>query len=223
METFTFKNISSDTLGIIVKELNLVPKSARNIESISIDGRNGSLHIDNKNYLSKSYTIPCVLLNTDHLDDILSLFNGSGKLTLSKYPGRYFNATIKNQIDFKTYLTVLNEFPLQFELDPISYSNDLTTETITENSSITVGGDVEVFPIITITGTGTLTVNGYPMEISETGITVDCDLMQCYKQSTAKNDKVVLDEFPRLKPGTNNIVMTSGITSVSISYHEGWL
>ncbi len=223
MENFTFKNVSSESLGIIVKEMNLVPKSAKNIEIISVNGRNGSLHIDNDNYLSKNYTIPCILLNKDHIDDICSLFNGTGRLILSKYPDRYFKATIKNQIDFKNYLTLLNEFPLQFELDPISYSIDEVSETITSNSSITVNGNVEVYPIIEVTGTGTLTVNGYPMTISESGITIDCDLMQCYNGTTAKNNKVVLDEFPRLNPGINNIVKDNSITKVIISYHTGWL
>lgn len=223
MESFTFKGVSSNSLGIIVKEMNLVPRSAKNIESISINGRNGSLHIDNKNYLSKEYSIACILLNKEHIDEICSLFIGTGKLTLSKYPNRYFVGTIKNQIDFETYSTLLNEFPLQFELEPISYSVSETIEEITKVSSIEVSGNVEVYPIINITGTGIVNINGYPMEILESGITIDCNLMQCYNGNIAKNDKVILDSFPILSPGNNNITFDSSITKVIIKYNAGWM
>ena len=223
MESFTFKNVSSDSLGIIVKEMNLVPKSAKNIEVVSVNGRNGSLHIDNKNYSAKNYSIPCILFNKTYLDNICSTFNGTGKLTLSKYPDRYFIATIKNQIDFKAYLNILNEFSLQFELDPIAYSNTLNTETITSNTTLNVGGDVEVYPLVTIIGIGTVTINGYPMTVSESGITIDCNLMQCYNSTVAKNDKVSIDEFAHLSPGNNSIILGEGITSITISYREGWL
>lgn len=223
MEYFSFNNVNSTSLDIIVKSMPPVPRAERNIESIQVNGRNGALHIDNKRYLSKSYSIGCVLKSKTYLDNICSSFVGTGILRLSKYTDRYFKATIKNQIDFSKYLTYLNEFPLQFELDPIAYSETETTENLTSTSSITVGGNVEVYPKITITGTGTATINGYSLTVSETGITIDCDLMVCYKGTTAKNDKVVLDEFPKLTPGTNTISLGTGITGISIVYRAGWL
>lgn len=223
METFKFKNILSDSLGIIVKNMPLVPRSERNIESISINGRNGNLHIDNGNYLAKNYAIECIVTNKEHIDDICSLYQGTGKLILSKYPDRYFVGTIKNQIDFKKYLTLLNEFPLQFELNPIAYSINEVNETISENTNINVSGNTDVYPILTISGTGIVTINGYSVEVLESDITIDCDLMECTNNNIAKNNKVILDDFPKLSPGNNNITLGTGITSVQISYRAGWL
>lgn len=223
MESFSFKNISSNTLGIVVKNMPLVPRAEKNIESVVVNGRNGNLHIDNGNYLSKNYTLECILTNKEHIDDICSLFQGTGKLILSKYPNRYFNATIKNQIDFKKYLNILNEFPLLIELDPIAYSTSEVTETINSSGTITVGGNIEVNPKITITGTGTVTLNGYSLEVTETGITIDCELMECTKNSLSKNNKVTLDEFPKLSVGNNTITLGNGITSVEVKYRAGWL
>lgn len=223
MESFTFNDITSESLDIIVKKMPLVPRAERNIESISIVGRNGNFHVDNKNYISKSYTIDCIAKNKEKIDDICKTFVGTHKLKLSKYPNRYWNATIKNQIDFDVYLNYLNEFPLQFELDPIGYSVEEVIEDINTSSSINVGGNVEVYPIITIIGTGNLTINGYPLQVLESNITIDCDLMQCFNKEIAKNDKVILDEFPILNVGINDITLGEGISNVIIKYRQGWL
>lgn len=223
MESFTFKDISSASLDLIIKDMPLVPRAEKNIETIEVSGRNGNLHIDNQNYLSKSYSIICLAKNLQKIDDINSKLCGFGKLILSKYADRYFNATIKNQIQYSKYVTFLQEFPIQFELDPIAYSNNEDTETLTSSGNVTVGGNVAVYPIITILGTGTVTINGYSLTVEETGITIDCELMNCTKNNLSANDKVILDEFPKLSVGTNTITLGTGITQVTIKYRKGWL
>lgn len=223
MEHFTFNDIKSETLGILVKEMPLVPRAQRNIESVNINGRNGALHIDNKNYLPKNYTIKCIAKNKEYIDKICSTYVGTHKLTLSKYPNRYWNATIKNQIDFSTYLTYLNEFPLQFELDPVAYSSEEKIVSLNSTKTININGTAEIFPILIINGTGNVIINGYPVTILESGITIDCDLMQCYLGIVSKNDMVELLEFPKLTPGLNEIVLGDGIENIDIRYREGWL
>lgn len=223
MEHFTFNDVTSESLDIIVKEMPLVPRSEKNIESININGRNGALHIDNKNYLSKNYTIKCVSKNKEFIDKICSTFVGTHKLTLSKYPDRYWNATIKNQINFATYLNYLNEFPLQFELEPIAYSTNEKKVSLNSSDTLILNGTADVFPIITITGTGVISVNGYSIVILESGITIDCDLMQCHLEGISKNEMVELTEFPKLTPGSNEIVLGEEIANIEIRYREGWL
>ena len=223
MKSFSFNGISSNSLNIIVKNMPPIPRAERDIQTLEISGRNGALHIDNKNWKSRAYTIECVLSNKTQIDNIRKTFYGTHNLVLSDYSDRYFIATIKNQIDFSKYLTYCEEFPLQFELEPIAYANEETTETLSASGSITVGGNVEVSPIITITGTGTITINGYQVAVTETGITIDCNLMQCYKEGVAKNDKVTLEEFPILNVGSNTIAFGTGITGATIKYREGWL
>ena len=124
MESFEFNGVSSESLSIVVKELPLLPRAERNIDTISVNGRNGNLHIDNGTYKSRQYTISCIILDKSKIDEINKTYLGSGILRLSKYTDRYFKAIIKNQIPFEKYLSVLNEFPLQFEIEPISYSNE---------------------------------------------------------------------------------------------------
>ena len=47
--------------------------------------------------------------------------------------------------------------------------------------------------------------------------------MQCFNEEIAKNDKVILDEFPILNVGINDITLGEGISSVTIKYRQGWL
>ena len=223
MESFKFNNVSSDSLSLIVKSMPLVPRAQKNIESIEIPGRNGKLYIDNENYLSINYTINCISLDKNKIDDIKSTFQGKGKLTLSKYNDRFWNATIKNQIDFSKYLNYLNEFPLQLELDPIAYSITETVETISTDGINNVGGNSIVYPLIKVSGVGSFSVNGYEITVSESNISIDCDLMNCFNGLISKNDKVILSEFPKLTPGNNPISLGDGVTSIEIRYRKGWV
>lgn len=224
MESFTFKGYKSyDDLGIIVKNMPPIARAEKNIEEIKVNGRNGNLHIDNNTYNSKSYTIECILIDETKLDLIKSIFQGTGLLTLSTETDREYNATIKNQIDFSKYLTYLKDFPLQFDVDPFSSSETLKTLEFTGNSSFSVDGTAEIRPVIKITGTGTITLNNVQIEVTETDIEIDCDLMECTKNNINKSDKVNLLDFPSLNQGTNSLVLGTGITKVTILYKERWL
>lgn len=224
MHYFIFNNINSNELGIIVKNMPLIPLAEKDIESIKISGKNGNLHIDNGTYNSINYTIDCVISDISKIDNIKKAFNGTSKLILSKYNDRYFEATIKNQISFDKYLNVLQEFPLQFELQPISYSNELEEIRISSDiNNLDIGGNTITNPIILVDGTGTFTINNVSVEILESGITIDCELMNCTKNNLNANDKVILDKFPTLNPTDNVITIESGINNIELKYRKRWL
>lgn len=222
MESFVFNNVSSNDLGLIIKEMPPIVRPAKSIESIKVNGRNGNLHIDNGTYDSYNITISCIINDLTKLDQNKNILQGTGDLQLSTVPGRTFKATIKNQIDFSKYLRVLREFPLQLEIDPISYG-ETTTVSYSANATLNISGNVDTYPTITVYGTGTITINNVSVEVLTTGIVIDCKLMECIKNTTNINAYVVLDEFPKLSPGNNTIVLGTGITMVTISYNEGWL
>ena len=100
MKSFTFNGKTSEQLGLVIKNMPPVPRAERDIESLAISGRTGNLHIDNKNWKAKSYTIECICKDLTKADLIKSTLWGTHQLTLSDYSDRYFIATIKNQIDF---------------------------------------------------------------------------------------------------------------------------
>ena len=222
MESFIFNNVSSDDLGLIIKEMPPIVRASKNIESIKVNGRNGNVHIDNGTYESYNITINCIINNLAKLDQNKSVLQGAGELQLSTVPGRTFKAMIKNQIDFSKYLMVLREFPLQLELEPFSFGAEETTN-YTSSGTLTVSGNIETPPTLTITGTGILTINNTSLEVLATGITIDCDLMECTKNNINMNSSVVLDKFPTLNPGNNTITLGTGISKVVIKHRERWL
>lgn len=222
MESFTFNGVSSNDLGLIIKEMPPIVRAARDIESIKVNGRNGYLHIDNGTYEPIDITISCIVEDLTKIDLIKSTLQGTGDLTLSTVIGRTFIATIKNQIDLSKYLRVLREFPLQLELDPISYGSEVTVS-YSASSTLTIGGNVETKPTLIVYGVGIVTINNVPFEVLTSGITIDCDLMECIKDDLNMNAFVVLSEFPILNPGDNIIELGQGISMITISYKEGWL
>lgn len=222
MEKFIFNDISSDDLGLIIKEMPPITKAAKNIESIKVNGRNGNLHIDNGTYDSVDITIECIVKDLSKIDMIKRTLEGTGSLKLSTVPDRTFTATIKNQIDFTKYLMVLREFPLQLELQPFSFS-DSKTLSYSESTTFTIDGNVKTYPIINVDGIGIITINNVSVEVLETDITIDCDLMNCTNNGIEKNNMVILDDFPCLNPGENNLTLGTGITNVEIEYAERWL
>lgn len=224
MPYFIFNNIKSTDLGIIIKEMPPITKSEKDIDIIDVSGRNGNLHIDNGTYKSKRYKITCIMMDDTKINQIKSLLDGAGILELSSEPNIEYKAIVLNQIDFSKYLKYLKEFSITFELDPIAYSKTLISQTFSnQNNSFNVGGTYNVSPILTIDGTGIIVLNNKKIEVLESGITIDCELMNCTKNNLNKNDKVNLDEFPTLLVGNNNLTLETGINSVILSYKEGWL
>lgn len=223
---FIFNNVNSRNLGILVKELPPITKAEKDIETINLKGTNKTLHIDYESYKSKTYKITCILTDESKIDLIKKTFDSIGIFEVSTEPDIKYNACICNQIDFSKYLKYLKEFILIFELDPIGYK-DATSSTFTQSTSDFDGhsGNVDTYPTITITGIGTITLNNCQIQVLETGITIDCELMNCTKNGLNKNDKVICDDFPVIHPGTgsNNITFGEGITQVVLSTKAGYL
>lgn len=220
---FIFNGKNSKDLGIVVKEMPPISKSEKNIEKIEVSGRTGALYIDNNTYLQKQYSITCILMDDSKLREINSVYDGVGRLELSAEPGIVYNAMIKNQIDFEKYLTYLKTFVLQFDVYPIGFSLEEKKLELLENTEFEVGGTAEVYPIIEIIGQGAFSLNNCQVEVFESGIKIDCELMNCTIDNLNKNDKVNLEKFPKLIPGKNNLTISGEIEKIIINYHEGWL
>ena len=224
MENFIFNGKHSyNDLGIVVKKMPSLTKAAKDIESIKVNGRNGNLHIDNGTYNSYTETIECVVMDLSKIDLIKKTLDGEGILKISTNPNRVYNVIIKNQIPFDKYLGVLREFPLQLEIEPFSYSEELKSINKNESGVFEIQGNVNTPPNITVSGVGTITVNNKSIQVLESDITIDCELMNCTKNLINKNDQVILQDFPILIPGENSITLGVGITNVKIEYRERWL
>lgn len=224
--TFTFNGLNSYTdFGIVITEMPPIFFPKRDIESIRVEGSNKILHVDKGAYLPATPSIKCILLDTSKLDQLKLLFKATGEIEFSDNPDRIYRCTVTNQIDFSKYcgISKIREFPLQLELESVAYSKKSKELIFTYGDTFNVDGTENTYPIITVKGTGIVTLNNMKVQFLESEITLDCEMMEAVSNNLSKNDKVIADDFPYLVPGQNQISISGEVESVNIVYKERWL
>ncbi|MBR3428680.1 MAG: phage tail protein, partial [Clostridia bacterium] len=90
----------------------------------------------------------------------------------------------------------------------------------TSGETITNPGSVNSEPLITVYGSGniTLMIGTTIVELTNvsSNIVLDCALKEAYKGTTLMNDHMSGD-FPVLKPGLNAVSWSGNVTSIVIS------
>ena len=221
MNSFIFKNQDSYLdYGIVINKLPSLIKAERNVEEFEIQGRDGDLTIDYETYKPIIFTLECTVVDEDKMENIKSWLNGFSNLIFSWRSDKYYKAKMINRIDISESMDSLGEFPLLFKCQPHAYS--LRNDIITLNAPATIynGGGSISNPIITIYGTGaiTLTINSKDVILTNVVdyVTIDSELMDSFKDTVLKNNDM-LGEFPELIKGSNIISWTGTISKVEIT------
>ena len=226
---FTFKGIDSREMGVIVTAMPETVRAERRIESITVAGRNGSLHKDEGVYESYDRTMECALIKRARLDEITAWLVGSGEMTFSTEPDKVYRVTIANKISitqmmrvFQKFQIILDTQPFKYSVNALSDSLDLTAPTTIRNS-----GTVYSEPLIVVYGSGdiTLTINGadFPLYGVNESITIDSEMMEVFKGNANQNSKYGGMEFPRFEVGKNEISWTGKVSKIKIQPRWRWL
>ena len=226
---FTFKGIDSREMGVIVTAMPETVRAERRIESITVAGRNGSLHKDEGVYESYDRTMECALIKRARLDEITAWLVGSGEMTFSTEPDKVYRVTIANKISitqmmrvFQKFQIILDTQPFKYSVNALSDSLDLTAPTTIRNS-----GTVYSEPLIVVYGSGdiTLTINGadFPLYGVNESITIDSEMMEVFKGNANQNSKYGGAEFPRFEVGKNEISWTGNVSKIKIQPRWRWL
>ena len=226
---FTFKGIDSREMGIIVTAMPETVRAERRIESITVAGRNGSLHTDEGVYESYDRTMECALIKRARLDEITAWLVGSGEMTFSTEPDKVYRVTIANKISIAQMMRVFQKFQVVMDTQPFKYSVNAVGDALelTAPTTIRNSGTVYSEPIITVYGSGdiTLTVNGadFPLYGVQESITIDSEMMEVFKGDTNQNGKYGGAEFPRFEVGKNEISWTGNVSKIKIQPRWRWL
>ena len=153
---------------------------------------------------------------------IASYLKGSGKVAFANRPGGFYFARIVNQIPFEKILrgNPHRSFAVNFRCQPFWYQENVPEITVTTSGAfITNPGSVYSEPVITVYGSGEITLM-VGMTIVELdgitdSITLDTPLMEAYKDMTSMNG-CMSGDFPTLLPGSNAISWTGNVTKVVI-------
>ena len=190
----------------------------------NVPGRPGSLtQLEGEDvYDDMILTATCFISEPAQIPAIAAWLNGSGTVTFANRTGGYYKARIANQIPFEKVLRGNPHctFTVNFRCFPFWYQEDAATITVTTSGTmVTNPGGIYAEPILTVYGSGdiTLMVGTTTVELENISgsIVLDCALQEAYLGSTLMNDHMT-GEFPVLKPGANAISWAGTVTKVVI-------
>jgi len=235
MLSFNFggKNSYSD-YGIVISKRPDIPSPKRRVNYIDIPGRSSSVRYDEKTYGDITISVECGLKSREDLmgkiDEIKGwLFNtGESELTFSFQEDRKYIAQVVNSIDFNQVFKYLSKFPIVFNCRPFKYALQNTLITLTQSGEIINNpGTIESSPVITVYGTGDITLNINGRGIQLYGITnkiiINSEIMDCYDDAMSNLNFKMAGEFPKLDKGENILSFTGTVVKIEVLPNWRWI
>ena len=191
----------------------------RRDETFTIPGRHGNLTTTDGAFDSYIRSAEFIVKDEKKIDEICAYFKGSGWLIFSSEPDRKYKARVANQIEFSHIIKSLKRFIVEFEVQPFGY--DVFEQTLVKTAPFSLFniGTVDSEPIITIFGTGNITlyVNNQSISLKEITdkIIIDSEMQNAYNGAASMNNKMS-GEFPILSLGENHITWLGNVTKLEI-------
>ena len=225
MGVIIFNNKSSADCRIQVAHPPGYAYPERDYTITHIPGRNGDIIQDNGCYknVERTYEVSFDAPNEDFatyanaVSAWLHSTTGYARLEDSYEPNYYRMATYQESNIFENLYNKAGTATIVFECKPQRFLKT-GDNTIAIQNSLTIMNPTgfEAYPLFKVTGTsGVLTVNGNSITFSSIDdfVMLDCELQDAYKENINKNS-TISGTFPVLKPGSNTISWTGGISSV---------
>lgn len=221
---FIWNDTDCRQYGIYVTEQPPVTIPAERSTQTNVPGRPGSLtQLEGDDvYDDLLLTATCFISDPAQIPAIAAWLKGSGTVTFANRTGGYYKARIANQIPFEKVLRGNPHcaFSVNFRCFPFWYQEDAASITVnTSGTIVTNPGSVYAEPILTVYGSGdiTLMVGTTIVELEDISgsILLDCALKEAYLGNALMNDHMT-GEFPVLKPGANAVSWSGTVTKVEI-------
>ena len=221
---FIWNGVDCRTKGIHVSELPPITIPLERSKQTNVPGRPGSLtQLEGDDvYDDMILTATCFIADPAQIPAIAAWLKGSGTVTFANRTGGHYNARIANQIPFEKVLrgNPHCSFAVNFRCYPFWYQESVSDVTITTSGdTVTNPGSVYSEPLITVYGSGniTLMVGTTIVELTNvsSSLVLDCALKEAYKGTTLMNDHMSGD-FPVLKPGLNAVSWSGNVTRIVI-------
>lgn len=215
-EYLTFNGKSSRDFEVWISGEGTFDAPERDVENISIPGRNGDLHIDNGRYKNMPITYPAFITsafrhNFDAFKAYMLAQHGYKRLEDSYNPEYFRLAEYKNAISPKmSTLNRAGSFDIVFDCDPRRFLNSgESVEEFTTSGTINNPTLYDALPLMRVHGIGIISVGGTAIHVISNNdyIDIDCDIQEAYKGATSYNDNIKLadGDFPSLHGGINDV------------------
>lgn len=224
MRAFTLDHtITSTSLGLRFTAPVEIPTAERVVDDIDVQGRAGSL-TRLGGWHNTIITLPLAVNLTGGVDAYQraarALMDASS-IGLSGEPGIFRHIKHATVSPLRRELASWGFFDAELTCAPFSYlESGLTTHTLTTSGTITNPGLIDAAPVITVCGTGTLTltINGTPYRISSPSgqVTLDSARLVAHVAGRIQTDALTGD-FPHLVPGVNRFTLGTGISTIDVT------
>ena len=216
-----FKDKSTHDFPLLVTEVGRRQKAAEQIERFEVPYRNGALTIRSDRYESYPREMRMVCTDKDAIGGINEWLDGHGVLRTDLDRGGFFIADVVSGLEYENYLRDIDAFSVEFLIEPFFYldSGEIMI-TSTAAFSLINPGNIYSQPLITVYGSGdiTLNINSQFVQLTgvETSITMDSKLALCYRDTLNMGAKMT-GEYILMDTGTNNIEWTGSVTKIEIT------
>ena len=222
-----------EDLNILLKEPIYLPPNSEEIETISIEDRNGSLTRKKGTFPDRSLDITFVLphLNKNEMyekiEEILDWLENIEDNKLVIREDRYYIVKSVSYGDITTQALRFYEITITLTLKPFAYDLNEKETTITSSKILNNLGNVYSEPILTIEPKTaitnfTITINNKDFKIVDTvneTVTIDCELKKCISNNLNINTS---GDYPILEKGKNIITFDTSKATVKINYITRW-
>lgn len=225
-----FDGVPSDAFGLYVGSVASDNAPERDIESIVVPGRNGTLTVDNGRF--NNIEIPYTCFIRRHYEEKIAAARaffcsrvGYKRLEDSEHPDEYRMARYTSGMDVTpSQMRKQGYFTLTFDAMPQRFlkSGEQKSE-YTANGTIWNGTRFNAKPFLRVYGVGTFGIGAETITILENPVAyidIDCESMDAYNGATNCNNYIRLDsgEFPVLAAdGETGVVLGTGITKIEIT------
>lgn len=231
---FTFRGIhTSEYDGLVVKTIANPLLPVKRIQRINVMGYDGE-YIFESGYNNKLLEFRCSLAKgtinerRQRAREIASWFLETGDLVLD-YENNKTYKVVKTVSDIALAIEqAWDEFNIIFETEPFQYSG-LKTLSFDNPYTVVVNnqGTYEAETLISITGTGSLTVASGDYSFTLTGMTgkLNVDSRRMIVYTDAKVNEILKHSgiFIRLKPGNNTITVTGSVSNMTVKFHDTYI
>lgn len=228
---FNNKN-SYEDLDILLKEEIYLSPNTEEIETISIESRNGSLTRKKGTYPDRELEVTFVIPNLSKeelyykIEEIVDWLEDIEDNRLMINDHRYYKVKHVSYGDITSQMMLFHEITVKFTIEPFQYDYNEEEQEVS-SSTIENLGNVYSEPIITIEPKGnitnfTITINGDEFKIIDTvnKITIiNSELKKCISNNNNLNTQ---GNYPRLNRGKNKITFDKTKATVKINYISRW-
>lgn len=169
-----FDNVSSRTYGVYITGEAVYNAPARDVEMITIPGRNGTFALDNGRFENIEVTYPAGIFAANEADfaeaisdfrNFLCSRKGYVRLSDEYNPDEYRMAVYKSGLDVDPKLLKAGEFDITFDCKPQRWlTSGETAVTVDSGDTLNNPTLFESSPLLEVGGSGTVEFNGYEIE-----------------------------------------------------------